>query len=160
MSIFDSIRYRLRVLTHSRQHEQELAEEMEFFVGAEARQREHAARGVLSAEDARGQARRRFGNATYYREEVRRISGLGVFDTLVQDARFALRIFARTPGFTLIAIATLAVGIGANTAIFSAVETLLLAPLPFRAPERLMNITLTVPPTAVSGARDNLVWSY
>lgn len=160
MSLLDSIRYRLHVLTRSRQHEQDLKEEMDFFVSAEARQREHAARGALTSEQALHEARRRFGNATYYGEEVRRISGLGVFDTLVQDARFALRTFARTPAFTAIAVATLAVGIGANTAIFSAADTLLLTPLPFRAPERLMNISLTVPATSVSSAQGDVVWSY
>src|SRR5262249_10157300 len=97
MSLLDSIRYRLRVFARSRQHEQDLAEEMEFFVSAEAREREHAAHGELSANAARDAARRRFGNATYYREEARRISGLEVVDTLIQDAAFALRTFARTP---------------------------------------------------------------
>jgi hypothetical protein len=160
MSLFDSIRYRLRVLTRSRQHEQELAEEIEFHVSAEARQREHLARGALTSQQARAQARRRFGNTTYYGEEVRRISGLAWFDTLAQDTRFALRGFVRTPVFTAIAIVTLAIGIGANTAIFSAVDTLLLAPLPFRAPERLMNISLTVSGTSASGARDDIVWSH
>jgi predicted permease len=160
MSLVDSIRYRLRVLTRSRQHERELAEEMDFFVGAETREREHAARGTLSARAARDAARRRFGNATYYREEVRRISGLDVIDSLAQDASFALRTFARAPLFTAVAVATLAIGIGANTAIFSAVDTLLLTPLPFRAPERLMNLSLTAPATAGSRARDDLVWSY
>ena len=160
MSLVDSIRYRLRALTRSRRHERELAEEIEFFVGAEAREREHAARGALSARAARDAARRRFGNATYYREEARRISGLDAIDTLVQDASFALRTFARAPLFTAVAVATLAIGIGANTAIFSAVDTLLLTPLPFRAPQRLMSLSLTIPATAESRARDDLVWSY
>jgi putative ABC transport system permease protein len=160
MSLVDSIRYRLRVLARSRRHERELAEEMEFFVGSEAREREHAAHGALSARAARDGARRRFGNATYYREEARRISGLDLIDTLAQDASFALRTFARAPLFTAVAVATLAIGIGANTAIFSAVDTLLLTPLPFRAPDRLMSVSLTMPATTDSRARDDLVWSY
>jgi putative ABC transport system permease protein len=160
MSLLDSIRYRLRVLSGSRQHEQELTEEMGFFVDAEARQREHAGRGTLSAQAAHDAARRRFGNSTYYREEVRRISGLDMFDTLAQDARFALRTFARAPVFTAVVVATLAIGIGANTAIFSALDTLLLTPLPFRSPDRLMSVSLTVPATAGGQSRDDLVWSY
>ncbi len=160
MSLLDSIRYRLRVLTRSRQHEQDLADEVEFFVSTEARQREHLARGSLTATGARDEARRRFGNSTYYREEVRRVSGLDVFDVLAQDARFAFRTFRRTPVFTGVAIATLAIGIGANTAIFSAVDTLLLTPLPFRSPERLMSVALTLPATAGSSAHTDLVWSY
>src|SRR5262245_19590303 len=160
MSLLDSIWYRLRVFTRSRQHEQDLADEMEFFVSTEARQREHLARGSLSPQGARDEARRRFGNSTYYREEARRISGLEVLDVIGQDARFALRTFARTPVFTAVAVATLAIGIGANTAIFSAVDTLLLAPLPFRSPERLMNVALTVPASSESRAHDDLVWSH
>src|SRR5262249_3664719 len=58
------------------------------------------------------------------------------------------------------AIATLAIGIGANTAIFSAVDTLLLTPLPFRAPDRLMNVSLTIPASAAGQAQANVVWSY
>ena len=160
MSFFDSIRYRLRVLTGPRRHEQELAEEMEFFVGQEARQREHLAHGAESAQEARDGARRRFGNATYHREEVRHVSGLETIDTLMQDAGFAFRTFARTPMFTAIVIVTLAIGIGANTAIFSAVDTLLLAPLPFRSPDRLMSVSLTIPASADGSARNDLTWSY
>jgi len=160
MSLLDSIRYRLHVLSRSRQHEQELAEEMDFFVDSEARQREHAAHGALSPQAAHDEARRRFGNSTYYREEARHVSGLDLLDTLVQDARFALRTFARTPVFTAIVVTTLAIGIGANTAIFSALDTLLLTPLPFRSPDRLMSLSLTLPASAGGRARDDLVWSY
>jgi predicted permease len=160
MSFVDSIRYRLRVLTRSRQHEKELAEDMEFFMSSEARQREHAARGELSSHDARRAARQRFGNSTYYREEARQISGLERFDVLAQDVRFALRTFARTPVFTAVAVVTLAIGIGANTAIFSAVDTLLLRPLPFHEPDRLMSVAMTVSATPKSRARDDVVWSY
>src|SRR6185503_530043 len=160
MSLFDSFRYCWRVLSQPKAHETELAEEMEFFVSAESRQLEHAGHGAVSPMNARDAARRRFGNRTYYREEARRVAGLAMFDVLAQDARFALRTFARTPGFTAIVVATLAIGIGANTALFSAVHTLLLAPLPFRAPEQLMNLTLTVPATSNLRARDDVVWSY
>jgi predicted permease len=160
MSLLDSIRYRWRVLTQSTRHEQELAEDMEFFVSSEARQREHAGRGELSAQDARGAARKRFGNSTYYREEARHISGLDRLDVLRQDIRFALRTFARTPVFTGVAVATLAIGIGANTAIFSAVDTLLLRPLPFKEPDRLMSVGLTIPASTRGPGADDMVWSY
>lgn len=160
MSLLDSLRYRWRVLTRPREHETELADDMEFFVQTEAAQQEHAARGVLSPAGARRAASRRFGNRTYYGEEARRVAGLAFFDVLAQDARFALRTFARTPGFTAIAVATLAIGIGANTALFSAAHTLLLSPLPFREPGRLMNVTLTIPPTAAGNGTTEMVWSY
>lgn len=160
MSFFDSLRYRLRVFSRPRAHESELAEEVDFHVGLETMQREHAAHGELSHEEAVSAARRRFGNKTYYQEESRRESGLAFFDVLAQDVRFALRSFRRTPSFTAIAIATLAIGIGANTAIFSAVNTLLLTPLPFRSPDRLMSVSLTIPPTAIGRAQADIVWSY
>jgi predicted permease len=133
---------------------------MEFFVSSAARARAHESHGALGDADARSAARRRFGNSTYYREEARRVSGLTMLDTLAQDVRFALRTFARTPMFTAIAVSTLAIGIGANTAIFSAVDTLLLRPLPFKEPDRLMNVALSVPPSPRGPGREDLVWSY
>jgi len=156
MSLIDSLRYRWRVLTRSRDHETDLAEDMEFFVSSAARAQADASRGAMGADDARRAARRRFGNSTYYREEARRVSGLAVLDTLVQDVRFALRTFARTPTFTAITVSTLAIGIGANTAIFSAIDTLLFRPLPFREPNRLMNVALSLPAATQGRARDDL----
>jgi predicted permease len=133
---------------------------MEFFVSSAARARAHESHGALGDADARSAARRRFGNSTYYREEARRVSGLTMLDTFAQDVRFALRTFARTPTFTAIAVSTLAIGIGANTAIFSAVDTLLLQPLPFKEPDRLMNVALSVASSPRGPGREDLVWSY
>lgn len=111
MWLLDVLRYRWRVLTHPRAHEQEVAEELAFHVGLEAMQREHAGRGELSSREARFAARRRFGNVTYDQEEARRVSGLAFIDTVIQDIRFALRSFRRTPMFTAVTVVTLAVGI-------------------------------------------------
>jgi len=158
--LLDMLRYRLRVLLRPEQHARDLDEEIRFHLSLEAMQREHAARGALSSNDARWAARRRFGNLTTTKEEARHMAGLGFFDTAEQDVRFALRSFRRAPGFTAVAILTLAVGIGANTAIFSAVNAMLLRPLPFREPERLMQVNLTVPPRGDAAPRDNLPWSY
>ena len=76
------------------------------------------------------------------------MSGLGFFDLLAQDLRFAVKSFLRTPGFTAVAVLTLAIGIGTNTAIFSAVNALLLRPLPYPEPDRLMKVSLTSPASA------------
>src|SRR5690349_17204894 len=160
MALLDMLRYRLRVLLRPGRHARELDEEIRFHLSLEAMQREHAARGSLTSTDARWAARRRFGNVTNTKEEARQMAGLGFFDTTEQDVRFALRSFRRAPGFTAVAVLTLAVGIGANTAIFSAVNAMLLRPLPFREPERLMEVSLTVPARGDAPARDDAPWSY
>jgi predicted permease len=160
MSLIDAIRYRLRVLLHPRAHDAELAEEVDFHVDLETMQREHLAQGALSRQAAHEAARRRFGNATYYQEESRREAGLAFFDVLAQDVRFALRSFRRTPTFTAVVVATLAIGIGANTAIFSAVDALLLRPLPFSEPDRLVSLSITAPAIGRAMAREDVPWSY
>src|SRR4051794_14655383 len=101
-----------------------------------------------SPPDAESEARRRFGDLEYTRaycrdEDVRREqekSRMIVFDELRNDVFYALRGLKASPGFTLIALATLAFGIGANTAIFSVVRGVLLAPLPFAAPEQVVRV--------------------
>ena len=91
----------------------------------------------MSAKEARYAARREFGGVEQAKESYRERRGLPFLDTLWQDLRFATRILAKKPGFTAIAMATLAVGIGANTAIFSVVHSVLLQALPYPDSERL-----------------------
>ena len=85
-------------------------------------------------------------------------------DFVFADLRYAARMLRKQPAFSLIAVLTLAVGIGANTAIFSVVDAALLRPFPFREPERLMKVSLVAPPrpNAPAGAprSDDIVWSY
>ena len=84
-------------------------------------------------------------------------------DTILQDLRYAARALARQPGFTAIAVFTLAVGIGANTAIYSVVDATLLRTLPYEDPGRLMKVSMTVPPSPsrrAPDAADDVVWSY
>jgi len=160
MSILDAWRHRLGTLLRPGDYERELDEEIQFHLSLEAMQRAHAARGGLSPAAARAAAERRFGDVTGHMEEVRTMAGLGLFDKTPQDVRYAVRTFRRAPVFTAVAILTLAIGIGANTAIFSAVNAMLLRPLPFAAPERLMKVGLTVPPRGDQPARSDVVWSY
>ncbi len=96
---------------------------------------ERMARGE-SRDAAERAARREFGNVTHIREVTREVRGLWL-ERLVQDVRYGARALRRTPAFTIVAVLTLALAIGANSAVFTMVNSVLLKPLPFRDPERL-----------------------
>jgi macrolide transport system ATP-binding/permease protein len=98
---------------------------------------ESIARGV-APEEARAAAQRKFGNSTLVREEIYRMNTLTFLDSVAHDLRYSLRGMRRNPGFTAIAVLSLALGIGANTAIYSFMESILLRPLPVPDPESLV----------------------
>jgi predicted permease len=138
-----------RRYTDREKKDADLAEEIESHLAHE--QDANAGRG-LPGDEARRQARLKFGNPRSTREAVWRYRSLPWIEGAWRDFRFALRSLAKTPGFAFIAIAVIAVGIGANTAVFSVVNTVLLKPLTYPDPQSLVMLMNSGPRGAFPGA--------
>ncbi|HWW85537.1 MAG TPA: ABC transporter permease [Vicinamibacterales bacterium] len=132
-----TLAYQLRSTVRRERADAELHDELRFHV---ERQTDEYIKTGMSREEARLAARRTLGGLEQIKEECRDTDRIPWLETLVQDVRFAIRTFRRRPGFALSALTILAFGVGSSTAIFSVVNGVLLTPLPYRDPGRLVRI--------------------
>jgi len=137
MTFFSELGRRLLMLVRRHQFDRELEEEMRLH--QELREQEHLGAG-MSAEEAHYTARRHFGNATLTQERSRDMWGWSWLENAMQDVRYGLRQLRRSPGFTAVAVLTLALGIGANTAIFTLIDAVMLRSLPVANPGQLYRL--------------------
>jgi predicted permease len=128
---------RLAGLFNREKRDRELADELEGHLQMHI---EDNLRAGMTPEEARRQALVKLGGLEPTKEEYRRQRGLPLIETLIQDVRYGLRMLAKRPGFTVIAVLSLGLGIGANTAVFSLVNTAALRPLPVERPDELVSL--------------------
>jgi hypothetical protein len=142
---------RLAGLFRKERQEREVSSELESHLQLHI---EDNLRAGMSPTEARRSALIKLGGVEQTKESYRERRGLPVLETLAQDIRFSVRTLGRNPGFTTVAVLTLALGVGANTALFSVVKAVLLNSLPYRQPDRLVTVargdSQTPNPTNVS----------
>jgi putative ABC transport system permease protein len=131
-------RLRLEALLRKERVEEEMDAELRFHLMMRAQEN---IRGGMTPERATRDARRRFGSLDRVKDAAREIKGGGMLGTLLQDVRYSVRMMLKTPVVTVVAVLTLAAGVGANTAIFSVVNAVLLKALPYHNSERLVHVS-------------------
>ena len=136
---FDILVWRLRLLLRRARLDQDLDRELRFHIDQETR--ENIAKG-MPPEQARQVALRRLGELIRIKEECRDMRRLNQLETIWNDVRYSVRLLGQSPGFTAVIVLTLGLSIGANSAIFSVIEGVLLRPLPYPQPERMVRIFL------------------
>src|ERR1700680_2130238 len=155
--MFKRLRSLFRVLTRRREFEDGMTEELRFHIDQHA---DELVRSGMSPEKAARLARVELGSLTNIKGDCREAFGVHLFDQFCRELSYAARLLRKTPGFTATALLTLAVCLGANLTIFAVIDSVLLRPLPFPEPHRLMTIFNTYPKAGVERDGSSLTNYY